>query len=111
MEYLSVHDMSKKWNIKERHLTAYCRDNRIAGARKIGKEWMIPSDAIKPIDKRTKEFEEYKLEIEKNNTTIPYTESNSEDKVIKSFINKIIKNEKKGSPKRPYNSPEKIRSS
>lgn len=88
MEYLSVHDMSKKWNIKERHLTAYCRDNRIAGARKIGKEWMIPSDAIKPIDKRTKEFEEYKLEIEKNNTTIPYTESNSEDKVIKSFINK-----------------------
>ena len=88
MEYLSVHDMSSKWNIKERKLTSLCRENRIAGARKIGKEWMIPSDAIKPIDKRTKEFEEYKLEIEKSNTTIPYTESNSEDKVIKSFINK-----------------------
>ena len=48
MEYLSIHDMSKKWNIKERKLTSLCREDRISGARKLGKEWMIPSDAIKP---------------------------------------------------------------
>lgn len=36
MEYLSIHEMSKKWSIKERKLTAFCRDNRIAGAEK---EW------------------------------------------------------------------------
>ena len=52
MEYISIHDMSNKWNIKERKLTALCRDNRIAGARKVGKTWLIPSDAKKPDDPR-----------------------------------------------------------
>ena len=37
MEYLSVHDMSEKWNIKERKLTAFCRENRIAGLRRLEK--------------------------------------------------------------------------
>ncbi len=88
MEYLSVHDMSEKWNMKERKLTSLCRDNRIAGARKIGKEWMIPSDAIKPIDMRTREFENYKLEIEDSKSTIPFSEKNSEEKVIKYYFDK-----------------------
>ena len=88
MEYLSIHDMSNKWNMKERKLTAFCRDNRIPGARKIGKEWMIPSDALKPIDKRTKEFENYILEVNEDTTTIPYSISNSEDKVVKAFFDK-----------------------
>ena len=59
MEYLSIRDVVAKWNIKERKLTAFCRDNRIAGAKKNGKEWMIPSDAIQPLDKRTKKWEKY----------------------------------------------------
>ena len=88
MEYLSIHDMSKKWNVKERKLTAFCRDNRIAGARKIGKEWMIPSDAIIPLDMRTKEFANYKFEQKETITTIPYSRSNSEEKVINSFYEK-----------------------
>ena len=88
MEYLSIREMSKKWNVKERKLTAFCRDNRIAGARKIGKEWMIPSDAIIPLDKRTKEFVNYKFEQKETITTIPYSRSNSEEKVINSFYEK-----------------------
>ena len=88
MEYLSVRDMSEKWNMKERKLTAFCRDNRIAGAKKIGKEWMIPSDALKPLDKRTKEFENFQLEIEDYKTTISYSKENSENKVVQSFIEK-----------------------
>jgi len=88
MEYLSIHDMSKNWNIKERKLTALCRDNRIAGAKKFGKEWMIPSDAIKPLDKRTKEFEDYKLKLEELKTTVPFSTSNSDEKVIKRFFEK-----------------------
>ena len=86
MEYISIHDMSNKWNIKERKLTALCRDNRIAGARKIGKTWLIPSDAIKPLDKRTKEYNEI---ISSN--SINYSESNGEEKVVKAFIDKYHK--------------------
>ena len=88
MEYLSIHEMSKKWNIKERKLTAFCRDGRIDGAKKIGKEWMIPSDSIKPLDKRTKEFENYKFEYNKSITTIPFSEANSEIKLFNTFEEK-----------------------
>lgn len=88
MEYLSIHEMSKKWNIKERKLTSLCREDRISGARKLGKEWMIPSDAIKPLDKRTKEFEDYRLELEETKTTIPFSTCNSEEKIIMRFYEK-----------------------
>lgn len=88
MEYLSIHEMSKKWNIKERKLTAFCRNGRIDGSKKIGKEWMIPSDSIKPLDKRTKEFENYKFEYNKSITTIPFSEANSEIKLFNTFEEK-----------------------
>ena len=88
MEYKSVHEMSNKWNIKERKLTALCREERIAGARKIGKEWMIPSDALKPLDKRTKEF----ANLVSNSDITKYSIKNSEEKVIKAFMNKYGSN-------------------
>ena len=87
MEYLSIHDMSNKWNMKERKLTSLCRDNRISGARKIGKTWLIPSDAIKPLDKRTKEFES----LNKEDKNINITYSNGEDRVVNTYKNKYNK--------------------
>ena len=87
MEYISVHEISEKWHMKERKVTAFCREGRIAGARKNGKEWLIPSNALKPLDKRTKEFSEYTLEVKELNTTISYTESGGEAKVIESYRN------------------------
>ncbi len=85
MEYISIHEISKKWHMKERKVTAFCRENRIAGARKVGKTWLIPSDALAPLDKRTKEFENFTLEVKEQNTTVSYTESGGEAKVIKSY--------------------------
>lgn len=85
MEYISIREISKKWDMKERKVTAFCRDGRIAGARKVGKEWLIPSDAIKPLDKRTKEFERFTLSIKEENTTVSYTPTGGEDKVIANY--------------------------
>lgn len=89
MEYLSIHEISKKWDMKERKITAYARENRIPGARKIGKEWMIPSNAIKPLDKRTKEYEKLKLEIP--NKKLLYSNFNGEERVFKAFLDKYKK--------------------
>lgn len=47
---------------------------------------MIPSDAIKPLDKRTKEFENYSLKFKNSKTTIPYSEHNSVDKIISNYV-------------------------
>ena len=85
MEYLTVHDISKKWGMKERKITGLCRNGRIAGVRKNGKIWMIPSDAIIPLDMRTREFEHYVKDIQEFSTTTSYTTLGASDKVVDSF--------------------------
>lgn len=52
MKYMDVHTAAEKWGLKERRVTALCRDGRIMGAVKQGKSWLIPSTAMKPEDGR-----------------------------------------------------------
>ena len=46
--YLSVQETAAKWGITPRQVQILCKENRIAGASKISKVWVIPSDADKP---------------------------------------------------------------
>ncbi len=48
MNYLSVAETAKKWNISERSVRNYCAQGRIPGAFLTGKTWNIPADAVKP---------------------------------------------------------------
>lgn len=48
MNYISVSDFSKKWNIPERTVRNYCSQGRIKGAFLTGKTWNIPEDALPP---------------------------------------------------------------
>ena len=48
MNFLSVAEIAKLWNISERSVRNYCSKGRIPGAYLVGKTWMIPSDAVKP---------------------------------------------------------------
>lgn len=54
MEYLTTVEMSKKWNISSRRIGVLCTEGRVEGAIKKGKMWLIPSDAVKPVDGRFK---------------------------------------------------------
>lgn len=47
MNYLSVADVAKKWNISERSVRNYCSKGRIEGAFLTGKTWNIPENAKK----------------------------------------------------------------
>ena len=78
MEYLSVKDISEKWGYTERQVTRLCRDGRIGGVLKNSNEWLIPSDALKPIDKRTKGYD---------NNIVTFDNISGRDKVISAFIN------------------------
>lgn len=51
MNYLSVADVAKKWNISERSVRNYCAQGRVDGVFLTGKTWNIPEAAEKP--KRT----------------------------------------------------------
>lgn len=54
MKYISAIEAAKKWNISRRRIITLCNDGRIEGAQKAGSYWIIPNDAIKPIDARIK---------------------------------------------------------
>lgn len=57
MNYLSVFEIAKKWNISARSVRNYCADGRIDGAFITGKTWNIPENAEKPERKNKKSNE------------------------------------------------------
>ena len=56
MNYLSVLEISKLWNLSERSVRNYSANGRIPGAILLGKTWMIPSNAKKPERKSRENF-------------------------------------------------------
>lgn len=48
MDYLSVAEIAKKWNVSERSVRNYCAHGRVEGAYLTGKTWNIPEEACKP---------------------------------------------------------------
>lgn len=62
MEYMTLKEAGDKWGISPRRVNYYCADRRIPGAVKKATIWLIPEDAKKPIDGRTKQGKEQKHE-------------------------------------------------
>jgi len=59
MKYMSTKEASEKWGITDRRIRALCNEDRIEGAVKIGRNWLIPHDAAKPFDARETIEKEY----------------------------------------------------
>lgn len=49
MQYLSVAEIAKKWDVSERSVRNYCAHGRVSGAVLTGKTWNIPENAQKPV--------------------------------------------------------------
>jgi len=54
MEYINIDEAARRWGLSKRFVQLLCADGRIEGATRLGRAWMIPKDANKPIDGRTK---------------------------------------------------------
>ncbi|MEA4852864.1 MAG: DNA-binding protein [Christensenella sp.] len=51
--YITVQDAAEKWGITTRQVQILCKTNRIAGATRMSRIWIIPENAEKPTsDKR-----------------------------------------------------------
>ena len=55
MEYLKIAEVAKKWGLSERGVQALCAQGKVEGATRFGRSWMIPKEAERPTDGRTKE--------------------------------------------------------
>jgi hypothetical protein len=62
MEYISAMEASARWGVSPRQVQRLLAGNRIPGAKKYGRSWMIPAEAEKPGDsRREKKPEEWSL--------------------------------------------------
>lgn len=52
MEYMTVREAARRWNVTERLVQRLCADGRIDGAVKFGRSWSVPAGARKPDDPR-----------------------------------------------------------
>ena len=55
--YLSVREISYKWNVSERWVSKLAQDGRIPGVERFGRSWAIPENAEKPADPRKEKGE------------------------------------------------------
>lgn len=62
MDYMTLKEASEKWGVTPRRVNYYCAAGRIPGAVKMATIWLIPKDAEKPIDRRTRQGKERKNE-------------------------------------------------
>lgn len=60
MELVTTSEMSKKWHISRRRIATLCKEGRILGSVLKGNVWLLPEDAVKPMDARHERHKRYK---------------------------------------------------
>ena len=55
MDYITVKEAAERWQVSERRVQILCNTDRIKGAYRFGKSWMIPSTAVLPNARRKEE--------------------------------------------------------
>lgn len=50
--YITVQEAADKWSITARQVQILCKENRIEGAKRMSRIWIIPEDAPKPTSRK-----------------------------------------------------------
>ncbi len=51
---ITAKEAATKWDVSLRRVQDYCKNGKIEGAERFGLNWMIPADAEKPVDRRSR---------------------------------------------------------
>ena len=70
MDYLKIQDIARSWGLSPRRVQVLCSQGKIDGAFRFGRDWMIPANAVRPADGRTRAGRE--KETERLNAVIPF---------------------------------------
>ena len=68
LAYMTANEAAEKWNISHRRVLTLCKENRITDVAMLGNMWIIPINAQKPEDARSRRYIE------------------SEEKAVKPFL-------------------------
>lgn len=58
LAYMTANEAAEKWNISHRRVLTLCKENRIKDVAMLGNMWIIPIDAQKPEDARSRRYVE-----------------------------------------------------
>lgn len=50
--FLSTEEYAQKYSVSSEMVKVYCRNGRLKGAKKVGRAWVIPDNAVYPVEKR-----------------------------------------------------------
>lgn len=95
-DFMNIKEASEKWALSPRRVQNLCQGGAVDGAVRFGRAWMIPKDAPRPPDGRTKQARAYKTNECKDNLPMPrkapfldmtdlYTKAGTADAVIESL--------------------------
>ena len=54
MDWMTAKEAGELWGITTRRVQVLCDNGQISGATRLGRIWIIPKNAQKPMDGRTK---------------------------------------------------------
>jgi hypothetical protein len=60
-ELMTASDAAKEWGITPRRVQVLCDKGQVDGAVRMGRTWIIPKDAPKPLDGRTKAAKQLRI--------------------------------------------------
>ena len=52
--YITAQEAAKKWGVTSRQVQILCKENRVPGASRMSRIWIIPEDAEKPTNDKSK---------------------------------------------------------
>ena len=80
--FMTVKQAAEKWGISDRRVRTLCVEDRIPGAYRSGRRWVIPADAVKPADGRYHSTESLLSQIDQKKRLLdqcrPFTEGELE---------------------------------
>lgn len=61
-KYIPISEAAEKWDISPRQVQNLCRAGSVPDAVRFGRSWMIPENADKPLDGRTRQAKRQKVQ-------------------------------------------------
>lgn len=54
MDYINIEEAAQKWGLSVRRVQDLCKMDKVPGAKRFGTNWMVPANAVRPPDGRSK---------------------------------------------------------
>lgn len=54
MDYMKIQEAADRWGLSVRRVQDLCKMGKVPGAKRFGTNWMVPADALRPADGRSK---------------------------------------------------------